>query len=212
MKKKPSLQAVAYQHIREHSSLYIFIVVLFLMGVICGSVIVNSLSITQKEDLFYYLNRFFGEAGNKSLITPMDMFLGSLKHNLQFIGIIWILGISIIGIPVILILLFLKGVMVGFTVGFLVNSMGWKGFLIAIGSILPQNLIMVPLTIFITVVALTFCIQIIQRVFLKNVRQSMKPMMLQYLLAFVICAVFIGGAGLIEAYFSPVMLAKLVHL
>jgi stage II sporulation protein M len=31
------------------------------MGVIFGAIIVNSMTIGQKEDLFYYLNQFFGQ-------------------------------------------------------------------------------------------------------------------------------------------------------
>lgn len=60
MKKKSVVQNAVMKHINEHSSLYVFITVLFLMGVIFGAILVNSLSFTQKEDLFYYLSQFFG--------------------------------------------------------------------------------------------------------------------------------------------------------
>ena len=46
------------------------------------------------------------------------MFRESYFSQLKYIGFIWILGISIIGLPLIFILLFVKGVVVGFTVGF----------------------------------------------------------------------------------------------
>ena len=52
-------------HLREHSSIYLFVIVLFLMGVIFGAVVVNSLSFTQKEDLFYYLSQFFGQVSKE---------------------------------------------------------------------------------------------------------------------------------------------------
>ena len=65
MKKKSQLHIAVQNHIRENSSMYTFIAVLFLMGVICGSVIVNSLSFSQKEDLLYYLTRFFGQVENQ---------------------------------------------------------------------------------------------------------------------------------------------------
>ena len=121
--KKRKYQNVAANHFREYSSIYLFVVVLFLMGVIFGAVIVNSLSFTQKEDLFYYLSQFFGQAAKGEANVARDLFLQSFFHNSKFIGLIWILGISIIGLPVILIMLFIKGVTVGFTVGFLVNQM-----------------------------------------------------------------------------------------
>ena len=212
MKKKSQLHIAVQNHIRENSSMYTFIAVLFLMGVICGSVIVNSLSFSQKEDLLYYLTRFFGQVENQSIADSAQLLKGSIMHNLQFIGLIWILGISIIGLPLILLLLFLKGVVIGFTVGFLVGTMGWEGFQVAIGSVLPQNIIMVPVTIFITVISLVLCKTIIQRVFFKQARQPMKPIFIKYIVSFILCIIFIGGAGVIEAYFSPMIMKQLVSI
>ena len=62
--KKRMYQSVAASYFREHSSIFLFIVVLFLMGVIFGAIVVNSMSFTQKEDLFYYLSQFFGQVSS----------------------------------------------------------------------------------------------------------------------------------------------------
>jgi stage II sporulation protein M len=72
--KKRKYQNVAADHLREYSSIYLFVVVLFLMGVIFGAVIVNSLSFTQKEDLFYYLTQFFGQAADGDVAAARDLF------------------------------------------------------------------------------------------------------------------------------------------
>ncbi len=126
--KKRLYQSDAASYFREHSSIFLFVVILFLMGVIFGAIVVNSMSITQKEDLFYYLSQFFGQVSDGKVAADQDLFLQSFFHNSKFIGLMWVLGISIIGLPVILILLFIKGMVVGFTVGFLVSQMGWNGF------------------------------------------------------------------------------------
>ena len=56
------------------------------------------------------------------------MFRESYFSQLKYIGFIWILGISIIGLPLIFILLFAKGVVVGFTVGF--SKSAWMEWII----------------------------------------------------------------------------------
>ena len=210
MKKKSYFQYVAINHIRVYFLLYMFILVLFVMGVICVSVIVNSLSFTQKEDLLYYLSRFFGQVKDGSIASSYQMFLESLKHNIQYISLIWILGISIVGFPLILLLLFLKGTVIGFSVGFLVNAMGWEGFRVALVSVLPQNIILVPVMIFITVLSLALSTNIIRRVFLKQVRQPLKPILIKYVVALLIAILFISGAGAIEAYFSPTLMKQIM--
>ncbi|RFU65609.1 stage II sporulation protein M [Peribacillus glennii] len=210
MKKRSALQNAAKNHIAEHSSLYVFITVLFLMGVIFGAVLVNSLSFTQKEDLFYYLSQFFGQVSQGKIASDHVMFTTSLAHNVKYIGFIWILGISIIGLPVILILLFLKGMVVGFTVGFLVNQMGWNGFLLAFVSILPQNIFIVPIFIVIAALSLSLSMKMIRRVLLKQDREPLKPIISRYILTLAVSVVFLTAAGAIEAYLSPALMKSVV--
>lgn len=59
---------------KDHLSIYLFVSVLFLMGVIFGAVIVNSMTIGQKEDLFYYLNQFFGQLSEGKAATKGNVF------------------------------------------------------------------------------------------------------------------------------------------
>ena len=48
------------------------------MGVIFGAVLVNSLSFTQKEDLFYYLSQFFGQVSQGEIAPTNEMFSQSI--------------------------------------------------------------------------------------------------------------------------------------
>lgn len=209
--RKKMYQNVVATHFREHSSIYLFVVVLFLMGVIFGAVIVNSLSFTQKEDLFYYLSQFFGQVSDGNVAAANDLFKQSFFHNTKFIGLMWILGISIIGLPVILILLFMKGMVVGFTVGFLVNQMGWDGFLLSFVTVLPQNLIIIPVFIVASTISVAFSLKMISRQFMKKVGQPMMPMLGKYLFAFAVSILFLCAAAGIEALLSPILMKSVIN-
>mgnify|MGYP001158988786 CR=1 FL=1 len=208
--KKRKYHKVAANHFREYSSIYLFVIVLFLMGVIFGAVIVNSLSFTQKEDLFYYLSQFFGQAADGEFNAPKDLFIQSFFHNSKFIGLIWILGISIIGLPIILIMLFIKGVTVGFTVGFLVNQMGWNGFLLSFVSILPQNLIIIPVFIIMAALSVMFSLRMIRNQFMKKISQPVFPLFFRYLFCFLGALVVIAGAAGVESLISPALLKAVI--
>ncbi|MED3571777.1 stage II sporulation protein M [Cytobacillus praedii] len=209
--RKKMYQNVVANHFREHSSIYLFVVVLFLMGVIFGAIIVNSLSFTQKEDLFYYLSQFFGQVSDGNVAAANDLFKQSFFHNTKFIGVMWILGISIIGLPVILILLFMKGMVVGFTVGFLVNQMGWDGFLLSFVTVLPQNLIIIPVFIVASTISVAFSLKMISRQFLKKVGQPIMPMLGRYMFALVIAVLFLCAAAGIEALLSPILMKSVIN-
>ncbi len=201
--KKSYYRRAVFITLKDYRSIFIFVTVLFMMGIIFGAVIVNSLSLIQKEDLFYYLSQFFGELKQGRVSASGEMFFYSVKENAKYFILMWILGISIIGLPIILILLFIKGIVIGFTVGFLVNQAGWHGFLLAAVSVLPQNIILVPLTILLASCAVIICIKMIRRQFFKTGREPLKPLFMQYTFFLVVA---IGGvivAGLIEAFLSP---------
>lgn len=208
--KKRLYQNDAASYVREHSSIFLFIVILFLMGVIFGAIVVNSMSITQKEDLFYYLSQFFGQILNGKVAENNDLFAQSFLHNSKFIGLIWILGISIIGLPVILILLFIKGLVVGFTVGFLVSQLGLKGFLLALVSILPQNLIIIPVFILMAAISVVFSLRMIKKQFFKTHGQPIMPFFKNYIITFVTAIILISAASGVEAYVSPWLMKSMM--
>lgn len=209
--KKKMYQSVVATHFREHSSIYLFVVVLFLMGVIFGAIVVNSLTFSQKEDLAYYLSQFFGEVSNGKVAASKDVFAQSLFDNSKFIGMMGILGISIIGLPVILIVLFMKGLVIGFTVGFLVNQMGWNGFLLSFVSVLPQNFIIIPIFIITATVAVSISLKMIRRQFMKKISEPILPLLGRYALVFVVAGLFLVIAALFEAYISPSLMKTVIE-
>ncbi|KZZ86148.1 MULTISPECIES: stage II sporulation protein M [Bacillaceae] len=213
MKKQPMKVFIA-NHIKQQSSIYLFVCVLFMMGVIFGAIIVNSMTFTQKEDLFFYLSRFFGQVTDGKVADSTEMFQQSFMHNIKYLGLIWILGISIIGLPIILIMLFLKGMVVGFTVGFLVNQMGWNGFVLSFVSILPQNILIIPAFIVLSAAAISFSLKL--AMYLLNKKRNLLDSPLQsfskYAAVFAGIMVMIAGASVLEAFASPELMKAVVQL
>ncbi|GGJ79833.1 stage II sporulation protein M [Anoxybacillus voinovskiensis] len=211
MRKQP-LKSAVLMHVREHASMYLFTIVLFLMGVIFGAIVVNSLNLSQKQDLYYYLTQFFGQVAKGQFASEYDMFQQSYFHNLQYIGFMWVLGISIIGLPLILVLLFLKGVVVGFTVGFLVNQMGWQGFLLSFVSVMPQNVIVIPAFIMMGTIALSFSLKMVRNQFMKRMHEPIFPMIMRYAFVMVAISAALLLSAAIEAYVSPIVMKQVIEL
>ncbi|MBO8176679.1 stage II sporulation protein M [Aeribacillus pallidus] len=199
------------EHMNEHAAIYVFVMILFFMGILFGAIVVNSLSFSQKEDLFYYLNEFFGQVSDGKVAASEDLFRLSFLHNAKYLGLMWMLGISIIGLPIILILLFLKGLVVGFSVGFLVHQMGWKGFMLSFATVLPQNLFIIPLFIFMSAVAVGFSLQLIKKIVQRpSYSISFFPLFVKYVFCLIIAFVGITLASSIEAYLSPALMKAVI--
>jgi len=197
------------QMIKENISIFLFTIVLFVVGIVFGAFIVNSLSIDQKKDLFTYLSKFFGELETANYIATKEHLLFSFQENLKIFLLIWLLGISVIGVPIILILLFVRGIVIGFTVGFLVNQGGMKGFWLACASVLPHNLVLVPIILFVTSCSIMVSIKMIKRQFLKG-NEPFK-VYLQFYFALLVTGVILVFLGsVIEVYFSPFVMKLII--
>src|SRR5690625_1326737 len=117
MRWKSSMQ----QYIAEHLPMYMFVSVLFLVGVVFGALLVNSLSLEHNQEINRYLGSFFHMLDQGGAIDGSAYFKEAFSTHLKWFLLIWVLGLSVIGLPLILVLDFLKGVLIGFTVGYFVG-------------------------------------------------------------------------------------------
>src|SRR5690606_16529110 len=94
-------------HIKEHATIYIFMVILFLTGIIFGAIIVNSMNFIQRQDLFFFLERYFGQITTDQKIDNHEILKGSFFYHVKYLLLLFILGLSVIGLPIVWIMLFL---------------------------------------------------------------------------------------------------------
>ncbi|MBD1372977.1 stage II sporulation protein M [Hazenella sp. IB182357] len=202
MLKKKSWSSDIQSHIEQQKSLYIFITVLFMVGVAFGAIIVNTLDPTQKEGLLKYLGHFFQGINSDFIADPLVAFQHSIGDHLKTIGLLWILGISVIGIPILLLFVFLKGLMIGFTVGFLVSELSWKGLWFAFVAVVPQNLLVIPVLIIVVVSGIQFSTTLVRNRLLNH-RGVIYPQFVTFSILVSCMAVILLMASLFEAYISP---------
>lgn len=197
---------IAKRDIQSHMNIFVFIFVLFIMGMVFGAVIVNSMNFVQKQDLFFYLKQFFEQSINTSGVGKATLWKDSVLYHMKYMLLLFLLGISVIGMPIITVLLFIKGLVVGFSVGFLVNQMGWYGLLISSASIAPQNVIIIPVYLIAGSLALIFSLTLCKQLFIKRVHQPILQGLVRYSILFGILLLILTIASAIEVFFSNTIL------
>lgn len=137
-----------FRYIRRRLPLYVGIIFLFIMGIVFGSLAVQALSESQRLDLSAYLSGFY-DSRHSNLFFGQQWIVGQglIDNIVKSCGLLWLLGLTIIGAPLILIIIFLRGFVVGFTVGFFIENLFLKGIVVAIAWILPHNLMAIPAVI-----------------------------------------------------------------
>jgi stage II sporulation protein M len=209
MKRKNHLGSTIGLHVKQQKSLYLFVTVLFMMGVIFGSLIVNALDPTQKEGLLHYLGYFFQGLKQDSIADSSIALQHSVGDHLKTIGLMWILGLSVIGIPLLLIFIFIKGLVIGFTVGFLVNQLSWQGLWFAFVSVVPQNLLIIPALIIVTVAGINFSKDLVRNRLIHH-RGRIYPQFVSFCILVTGMAAILLLSSVFEAYLSPVIMKELI--
>ncbi|WP_405101315.1 stage II sporulation protein M [Oceanobacillus sp. FSL H7-0719] len=197
-----NFRMILSQHLKNYSIIYLFMIILFLSGIIFGAVIVNSMNFVQKEDLFFYLERFFNYTIEEQAVDKFTLFKESFFFHLKYLALLFVLGLSIIGLPIIWILLFIKGLVVGFSVGFIVKQLGSEGLLFSAVSIAPHNFIVIPIYIFAGSLAMIFALALLKKIFSKGSAFTLWQPFFNYMISFSIMIIFSIGAAVLESYVS----------
>ncbi|PWK14518.1 stage II sporulation protein M [Tumebacillus permanentifrigoris] len=205
------------RYLQDQSSLFVFTTVLFFIGILFGAIVVSALSADQATSLHDALHGFFKALNlDETGTTPSEITWHSVASFLKTTGLMWILGLSIIGLPVIVILIFMKGFVIGFTVGVIVSQFQAKGVLFALAAILPQNLIYVPALIICGVAGISFSLSLVRSRFSNSQPRTVGggSMLYRSFLSYtglVTCiAVAMILAAFVEGYVSPALMRAVI--
>ncbi|MBD1222674.1 stage II sporulation protein M [Virgibacillus halodenitrificans] len=198
MYKNKSL--IVVDHVKENATVYLFMIILFLTGIVFGAILVNSMNFIQKQELFFYLERFFGQIIGQQDIKNVDILKSSFLYHSKYLLLLFILGLSVIGLPIVWVLLFIKGLVVGFSIGFIVNQLGFKGLLLASLSIAPQNIIIIPIYITAGSLAMIFSLKLLNKLFARKISQPVFQPFGRYFITFAFLLLFSFIAALLEAF------------
>lgn len=189
---------------------YFFMILIFIIGVVAGSLAVKTLPDEQKTELVSYLHVFFQGLSTGPESTQDAKLLNiALFNNAKTIGLIWLLGFTVIGIPFILFIIFTRGFIIGFTVGFLVNEYIMKGLVFSLVSVLPHNFFAIPALLAAGVSAISFSLFLVRR---RARKASLFYQTISYTLFCGISLLFMLLAGFIEVVISPVFMKLLAGL
>lgn len=208
---KSRIGNVISNNIRENMGVYFTVTLFFSIGLAAGAFTLKAMDNAQKQDLVIYLNRFFQIIKGEN-ISGGRAFYQSIKNNFQTVFLIWIFGITVVGVPLTLFVTSFRGFILGFTVSFLIQGLGWKGFLCFIASVLPQNIIYVPCILIISALSLRFSLNIFKRKVKRGIMDTIKSSILSYTTAVVIIFLIMCIGSIIEAYISPHILKWMSNL
>lgn len=138
------------------------------------------------------------------------VFSQAAVRNTLPLGVMYLAGLTVIGMPVVAGVLFLRGYALGFTGGFLVQHKGAYGFWLILTEVFPQNVILTVVFIVGAVASLSFSLLLVRRGF--HPETAVFPWFVRYTGMMALLAAAALGAGLVEAYVVPGVAGVLLPL
>lgn len=200
--KKFQIKNVVNSHFRENFLLYILSALCIGIGFVIGVYIVKYMTTSDKSNLLSYLIDFTkGKKGGAG--TTQIILFQAIKNNIPLVLVVWFLGLTMIGIPIILIIDVLKGFTIGFTVAFFISGFGIKGVGMAMLGVIPQNVIYIPCIIFLSVISMEFSIKLVKDNSKMSIRRRFFSNIGSYSFIFVIVTLIMFIGFFFETYCTP---------
>jgi stage II sporulation protein M len=109
------------QHLKDNSFQYMLVLGIFIFGLMLGFLNVKGLDNEVQQLL---VRNILAAAFIKQAETLLS---------------VWLLGLTVIGLPLIMVVIFLRAFSLGFTLGFLIQQKAGTGVLVSLVSVLPQS-------------------------------------------------------------------------
>lgn len=185
----------------------IFLLGLALIGFISGSIFITFLSKSDRNLTINYINNFITSIRSDNLNYTFTL-KSAILENIFYTFLIWILGISIIGIPINIIIFYFKSFMIGFSISSFFLIYNLKSIPIILIYLLPQLLYLFILTV-LMLYSLNFSLRLLDAL-LNRKSLDFKVLFNNYLGILLLTLIFIIIVSLFETFVVPFILKKLL--
>ena len=136
---------VLKNYVKNNYREYILTSLIFIIGLFIGVMIINNSTETQSSEITTYLNEFITKFKGIQNINKTSLIFTSIKNNIILAVIIWVAGTTVIGLPIVLIAILLRGLILGYTISAVTLTLGAsKGIIFCLISIFLQNILFIP--------------------------------------------------------------------
>lgn len=156
------LHALFYQikpMVIQEKKRYLFVLLLFLAGILLGSLRSAWMDAVSTEEIKTYFDRFFSAYALQGT-AKSEAFRLSLINYASLFLCLWLSGWSLWLLPVGIFQVILKGYRTGYTITYLLKCYHLKGLLVTTLGIIPQSLILLPALCFYLVCQTRFAINV----------------------------------------------------
>ena len=142
-KKKNEIFIAIKDDILTNVKSYFIVIIIFTVGIFLGVLFINQTQ--DKTEIEKYINTYVDETKILQNGNYMAELQKDVKNNVILVLLLWFAGTTIIGIPIVLGIIIIRGFCLGYTIASCAFVLGkLKGIIFVLITIFLQNIIFIP--------------------------------------------------------------------
>lgn len=144
-KQRSKIISILIEFIKNNIKEYFIISLIFLIGIFLGVMFTNNSTDQQKTEIVSYVNTYIEAFKQTTSEQNLELLQNNIKDNAVLSVIMWFVGSTVIGIPVIFGIILFRGFCLGYTISAITIVLGTgKGIAFTATAIIMQNLLFIP--------------------------------------------------------------------
>lgn len=144
-KQRSKIISILIEFIKNNIKEYFIISLIFLIGIFLGVMFTNNSTDQQKTEIVSYVNTYIEAFKQTTSEQNIELLQNNIKDNAVLSVIMWFVGSTVIGIPVIFGIILFRGFCLGYTISAITIVLGTgKGIAFTATAIIMQNLLFIP--------------------------------------------------------------------
>ena len=189
---------------------YIVIIILFL-GVTSGAIFSTIINQNDKQLVIEKIELFISNINNGT-INNINAFKNSIITNLSYSLLIWILGMTIIGVIINIFLLYLKGFIFGFSLSSFIITYNYKGIILSTLYTLFGQLLNILVIVMLTIYSIMFTLNFIKQITKKQQNLNIQKHFKNYSLIFIMTLLISIISSISEIFIFPNIIKLIIKI
>ena len=190
-------------HIENNLREYAIASIIFIIGILFGVIFINNLNDTQNNEIGNYINTSIENLKESQDINQLLFIKETIKENLTFVILLWLMGSTVIGLLLVYIIVAFKGFRLSYTISAIFHVLNnGKTIAMLVSTMLLKNIIVIPCTIALAVSGMKVYKSIMQ----DRRKENIKLEILRHTGFSIFILVVLILSSLIEVYLSQLIL------
>ena len=189
----------------------IFVISILFLGLISGAVFGNIISVNDKTLVIDKIKLFISNINSDS-INGIEVFKNGISVNMLYLGIIWVMGMTFVGVVLNIVILFIKSFILGFSLASFIMVYSYKGLILSLIYLLFGQILNILVIVMVTIYGIMFSSKLNLIIFKNKQDNNILKFFRNYVFILIIAIIISIISSISEAFLLPAIIKIIIKL